>query len=517
MKKVWLIALSTVAISFGFLATPLRAQFAYVVNALSNNVSAYSIGSNGALTPVPGSPFPAGHTPGKVAVDPTGQFAYVVNGSNNVPGSGAVSAFSIGSNGVLTPVPGSPFPAGSSPVSVTVDPTGKFAYVANFSNTVSAFSIGSNGALTPVPGSPFPAGLGPESVAVDPTGKFAYVANISSNVPGSGTVSAFSIGSNGVLTPVPGSPFPAGFEPLSVTVDPTGKFAYVANEFSNNVSAYSIGSNGALTPVPGSPFATIQEDPVSVAVDPTGQFAYVADFGISSGTNGVSAYSIGSNGVLTPVPGSAFATGNGPTSVAVDPTGKFAYVVDFQIPSGVSGYSIGSNGALTPIPGSPFATGDGPVTIAITPEVPFAASFAKLEIEARHRPGFELEEFFTLGTNSNGIDPVTENVTLQIGTFSVTIPASSFEQDPNGRFEFEGVINGVSLEVQIAPLGNNIFTFKAEGKGVDLTDLTNPVTVVLTIGTDSGTTAVTAEFENRKEHHKQEHAKFAPDFSGDNG
>jgi hypothetical protein len=104
----------------------------------------------------------------------------------------------------------------------------------------------------------------------------------------------------------------------------------------------------------------------------------------------------------------------------------------------VSAFSIGSNGALTPAPGSPFATGDGAISVAITPEVPFAASFAKLEIEARHRPGFELKEFFTLGTNSNGINPVTENVTLQIGTFSVTIPAGSFEQDPNRRFEFEG-------------------------------------------------------------------------------
>jgi hypothetical protein len=60
----------------------------------------------------------------------------------------------------------------------------------------------------------------------------------------------------------------------------------------------------------------------------------------------------------------------------------------------VSAFSIGSNGALTPAPGSPFATGDGAISVAITPEVPFAASFAKLEIEARHRPGFELKEFF---------------------------------------------------------------------------------------------------------------------------
>jgi hypothetical protein len=47
------------------------------------------------------------------------------------------------------------------------------------------------------------------------------------------------------------------------------------------------------------------------------------------------------------------------------------------------------------------------------------------------------------------------------------------------------------------PLGDNIFTFKAEGKGVDLTDLTNPVTVVLTIGDDTGSAAVTAHTRDR--------------------
>jgi hypothetical protein len=86
-------------------------------------------------------------------------------------------------------------------------------------------------------------------------------------------------------------------------------------------------------------------------------------------------------------------------------------------------------------------------------------------------------------------------VTLQIGTFSVTIPAGSFKLNPNGRFAFQGVLNGVSMQVQIIPLGNNIFTFNAQGAGVDLTGLTNPVTVVLTIGDDTGSTAVTAQFK----------------------
>ncbi len=158
----------------------------------------------------------------------------------------------------------------------------------------------------------------------------------------------------------------------------------------------------------------------------------------------------------------------------------------------VSAFSIGANGALTPVAGSPFAAGIGPSSVAITPLVPFASSFAKLEIA---KQGFDLNESFTLGANSSGINPVTENVTLQIGTFSVTIPGGSFKLNRNGRFAFQGVINGVSMQVQIVPLGNNIFTFNAQATGVDLTGLTNPVTVVVTIGDDTGSTAVTAQFK----------------------
>jgi hypothetical protein len=89
---------------------------------------------------------------------------------------------------------------------------------------------------------------------------FAYVANQSGN-----NVSAYTINpSTGALTPVAGSPFAAGIAPRSVTVDPSGKFAYVA-DLGRNVSAHTINpSSGALTPVAGSPFADAGIGPASL-------------------------------------------------------------------------------------------------------------------------------------------------------------------------------------------------------------------------------------------------------------
>src|SRR5258708_36529159 len=81
----WLSVFSMLAIGLVSLAAPLRAQFAYVPNVGSNNVSAYRIGANGALTPAPGAPFPTGGPPISVAVDPTGKVADVPNvGTNKV-------------------------------------------------------------------------------------------------------------------------------------------------------------------------------------------------------------------------------------------------------------------------------------------------------------------------------------------------------------------------------------------------------------------------------------------------
>jgi DNA-binding beta-propeller fold protein YncE len=58
-----------------------QGQFAYVASELSNTVSAYRIGSDGALTSI-GSLVATGHYPRSLAVDATG-FVYVTNQGDN--------------------------------------------------------------------------------------------------------------------------------------------------------------------------------------------------------------------------------------------------------------------------------------------------------------------------------------------------------------------------------------------------------------------------------------------------
>jgi 6-phosphogluconolactonase (cycloisomerase 2 family) len=161
--------------------------------------------------------------------------------------------------------------AGTQPLSVAVDPKGRFAYAANYgSNNVSVYTINqATGALTS--GATITAGTWPYYVTVDPTGRFAYVANEASF-----DVSVYTIDqTTGALTA--GTSVSTGMNPKSFAVDPTGRFGYAANYFSSSVSAYTIDqTTGELTSA-GS--AAAETNPKSVVVGPSGRFAYVANEG----------------------------------------------------------------------------------------------------------------------------------------------------------------------------------------------------------------------------------------------
>src|SRR5207248_1479845 len=69
--------------------------------------------------------------------------------------------------------------------------------------------------------------------------------------------------------------------------------------------------------------------------------------------------------------------------------------------------------------------------------IPFSCFRGKLEID-RDKDAFDLNAGFNLGPGGS-INPLTEPVTLTIGTYSVTIPAGSFVKHDDG-YHFEGVI-----------------------------------------------------------------------------
>jgi uncharacterized repeat protein (TIGR03803 family) len=130
------------------------------------------------------------------------------------------------------------------------------------------------------------------------------------------------------------------------------------------------------------------------------------------------------------------------------------------------------------------------------PAVSFNTFSGTLDIHFGKEPStdkFELRSKFTLGQSSNGINPPVEPVALAVGTFTMTIPPGSFQGGGHGPFHFVGTIDGVLLRVGFVPTGSKRYAFTAVAENASLTGTTNPVTVTLTIGDDTGTTSIKAK------------------------
>ena len=104
---------------------------------------------------------------------------------------------------------------------------------------------------------------------------------------------------------------------------------------------------------------------------------------------------------------------------------------------------------------------------------------------------------FKPGADSDGIDPASEPVTIEIAGVSVTIPAGSFTlktTKKNQFYRFNGFIGGVKVDLKIDVSAGGVYSFKGTLSNVNLDGVTNPVTVSLTIGdgTDTGSFDTTA-------------------------
>jgi YVTN family beta-propeller protein len=257
------------------------------------------------------------------------------------------------------------------PLTVVTAPTA-FVYATNTyglnaAGSVSEFNLGTGGALAALSTPTVASGVNPLTITTDPAGKYAYVTNQRDQTVGEYTINA------GILTPMsaPTVALMTGAFPRDVKVDPSGKFVYVTDQSLKQVEGFTINADGSLTAQANSPWGTAS-NPYNLAFSPTGspngQVLYVSCAN-SPGT--IYAFTIGSDGSLTKIgPSGGVTATDTPEGIAVTPNGAFLYAANSG-DNDVQLFTIASDGTLTA--GNTFPTGgknqaNTAVSIAITPD-----------------------------------------------------------------------------------------------------------------------------------------------------
>jgi len=198
---------------------------------------------------------------------------------------------------------------------------------------------------------------------------------LNDNTAGSNTISGFSRGAGGALTPLPGSPFQAGGAGLGAglasqgaiqTVD--GRYVLAVDAGSNEISVLRIGWNGALTAVPGSPFSSNGIEPDSIAANHG--LVYVANTG--AGGSNYTGFFMAPGGRLIPLSGSTVAlpTGANPGDVLLN--GDNTKLAGMRVgTSQIDSFWLDRLGRPHAAPGSPYAAqGLGPFGSQFRPTNP---------------------------------------------------------------------------------------------------------------------------------------------------
>ncbi len=298
--------------------------------------------------------------PSFVALHPNGGFLYAVNeiGNYKGPNSGGVSAFSIdratGKLTLLNEVPS----RGADPCYITVDRTGKYVLVANYTGgSIAVFPVLADGKLGEVSAFLQHTGHGtnPErqekahahSINLSPDNRFAMVDDL-----GLDELFVYKFDSaNGSLTPndPPFAKLDPGAGPRHFALSPTGKFAYVIAEMQSTVTVFSndekTGTLHRLQTISALPRDFIgQNDDAEIQMHPSGKFLYASN----RGSDTIAVFAIDpSKSTLTSVEFTA-TQGKIPRSFEIDPTGKFLFAAN-QKSDNIVVFRIDANtGHLTP-------------------------------------------------------------------------------------------------------------------------------------------------------------------------
>ena len=291
------------------------------------------------------------------------QYLYVDTTSS--PGMPTIDGFSKNaSTGALSPIPGSPFPERIGGGAMAVDVKQRFLFVANPSaNNISMFQIdSSSGALTEVPNSPFATAFPTGTVAttdavamaVEPSGQFLFVAYQNGSVAGEGALEMFTIDPAN-LTLVPNSSLDqdtTGATPFALASDIHGGTLYVgvkgqagANDGTlSGIWVYSISSSdGSLGLETANDTGEIGR---LMAMDPQSRFIYLGDGYLEGFIDGFTLSPVDGS-VTGQLPRTVYSTGEYPSAMVIESSGNYLYA---QTGLGQYAYSINqTSGDLTQI------------------------------------------------------------------------------------------------------------------------------------------------------------------------
>jgi 6-phosphogluconolactonase (cycloisomerase 2 family) len=317
------------------LSEDLIAYYLYSANSTAQTVTAFAIGTGGALTPITG-PYPTDLGSTSIVASPNAHYLYVTNTNHDT-----LSSFNVGANGALSLLSTFP-PSGAGLWSLAVTPNGNFLYIDKVgTGQVIRLTIGTGGLPTFQGATALP-GRYSGGMAVSADGAYLYAVSVDNS---SGSISAFTIGAGGALSANGAYPFAGVQQAIGIT--PNGSYLYTSAG-----TAYSIGAGGVLSAI--GTFVSGGANPVGITFSPDSQYLFMA------GHTSISEFRIGAGGALTALP--ATSAGTNLQGIAISPDGQHLYVTDFGNNSIVA-FAVGSGGALSPL-GS-FATDAGPEGLAI--------------------------------------------------------------------------------------------------------------------------------------------------------
>lgn len=303
----------------------------------------------------------AAHTinPSFLAVHPNHRFLYAVNEVGNYEGqkSGGVSAFAIDrATGKLTFL-NEVASKGADPCYITLDKTGKYVLVANYTGgSIAIFPVLDDGHLGEATAFVQHSGHstnpqrqeGPHAHSIDlsPDNRFAIVDDLGLDE----TLIYRFDSTKGTLASDPAfAKSDPGAGPRHFAFHPSGKFAYVVHEMQNTVTAFDYdAADGILHPL-----QTISILPKSfsgentaaeIQIHPSGKFLYASNRGHDS----IAVFAIDPNkGTLTLVE-YASTKGQGPRNFEIAPGGKILFAANEKADNVVVFRINQQNGRLTP-------------------------------------------------------------------------------------------------------------------------------------------------------------------------